>query len=491
MTTSSPEVQSPQETTETLEQRIERLEKGNAELKAENEKLKSQADQWNLKGEIAVNRLYKFWAYTLDGNEVENVLNNLNGDHKTKIEDFIKNNKIEDLQKYLNGLIDSWAINKEQLINNCNEKWIWLRDWHIFEDWKFWPQTFEAIKSLTNLSAWWESWSIVTEQSTWASVWNGDVKEQSQTVEVNETIGTFSNRKCRIRTIDSVDGLPSDYKRKDPENYDPSNKDTYPILYYIKQWNNYIICYNNGRCKWVDWNMYNTKDIVERLKNGSADEKEYWSDLYLHRQSISDLLKWKEFLIGGKKDTIWVTSFGNKIRFYLNSWKHTNRKTSQGDYVGTTETTSTYEYYKDLSAWDLLDKNWKFDKNYFQNVVLIQVQKELESQYKANAVVNWLLNVRKKWYSMTDIFGNEHEGETKYLKYFQQMDSITKKITFDDIRRDGTNIKFSLDNDGSNKDYNKLSVKYTELADNNGDFSEKKLKQYLKKKVKEIIDKNF
>jgi hypothetical protein len=38
---------------------------------------------------------------------VDNILKNLNGEYKNKIEDFIKNDKIEDLQKYLNSLIDS------------------------------------------------------------------------------------------------------------------------------------------------------------------------------------------------------------------------------------------------------------------------------------------------------------------------------------------------------------------------------------------------
>jgi hypothetical protein len=34
-------------------------------------------------------------------------------------------------------------------------------------------------------------------------------------------------------------------------------------------------------------------------------------------------------------------------------------------------------------------------------------------------------------------------------------------------------------------------VKYTELADDNGKFSEEKLKQYLEKKIEEIVEKNF
>ena len=92
---------------------------------------------------------------------------------------------------------------------------------------------------------------------------------------------------------------------------------------------------------------------------------------------------------------------------------------------------------------------------------------------------------------MSEIFGNEHKDDWRYAKYFNEMDKKTKKITFDDISRDGTNIKFSLDNDGSNKDYNKLTASYTELVDNKGEFSQTKLKQYLKKKIEEIVEKNF
>ena len=72
------------------------------------------------------------------------------------------------------------------------------------------------------------------------------------------------------------------------------------------------------------------------------------------------------------------------------------------------------------------------------------------------------------------------------------MDSRTKSVTFDDISRDWDYIKFYLDNDWrNNKSYNKLRVKYTELADDNGKFSEEKLKQYLEKKIEEIVEKNF
>jgi hypothetical protein len=37
---------------------------------------------------------------------------------------------------------------------------------------------------------------------------------------------------------------------------------------------------------------------------------------------------------------------------------------------------------------------------------------------------------------MEQIFGKKHEGESKYLRYFNEMDSRTKSVTFDDISRD-------------------------------------------------------
>lgn len=495
MTTNSPETQSAPEKTETLEQRLERLEKENAELRAENEKLKSKTDQWNLREEIAVNRLYRFWKSRLDKAEVDNILKNLNGEYKNKIEDFIKNDKIEDLQKYLNSLIDSWVINKDQLVNNCSERWIWLRDWHIFEDGKFWPQTFEAIKCLSSTSEWWSENGDKDWDKDWVEdKWNDD-KEKS---DYDEIVEWRDKKLYKVKKLASLDQLPKDYKWTIPSNYEKWKEETYATVYHViiksKSEKPYIF-YGNGTCRSpLDDQIYDSKVIVEKLKNGRADEKEYWKDLYLHMQTISQLLEWNEVLIGDKKEEIWANMVWNKVRFYLKSWKHTTGKTTQGDYVGTTKTTSSifYEYYTYLSAWDLLDKNWKFDKDYFQKVLLKQVKNELVSQYNANSVMQWLINVRKKWYTMEQIFGKKHEGESKYLRYFNEMDSRTKSVTFDDISRDWDYIKFYLDNDWrNNKSYNKLRVKYTELADDNGKFSEEKLKQYLEKKIEEIVEKNF
>ena len=495
----SKEVQSTPETSETLEQRIERLEKENAELKAENEKLKSKADQWDLKEEIVINRLYRFWKSRLDKSEVDNILKNLNGEHKNKIEDFIKNDKIEDLQKYLNSLIDSWAINKDQLVNNCREKWIWLRDWHIFEDGKFWPQTFEAIKCLSSsTSEWWSEDGDKDKAKEGAKDWNKDKwKDGKEEYDYTKPIEWRDGRLYKAIKLASLDELPKDYKWPIPSNYEKWKEETYATVYHVYiKWKSEkpYIFYGNGTCRSpLDDQIYDSKTIVEKLKNGRADEKEYWNDVHLHLETISQLLEWDEFLLGDKKESIWANMEWNKIRFYLKSWKHTTRKTSQGNYLGTTNTTlsTSYEYYTYLSAWDLLDKNWKFDKDYFQKVLMKQVKNELISQYKANSVMQWLVNVKKKWYTMEQIFGKKHEGESKYLRYFNEMDSRTKKITFDDISRDGKNIKFSLDNDRWNKDYNKLTANYTELADNKGNFSEEKLKQYLSKKIEEIVEKNF
>lgn len=490
----SKEPKTTPETAETLEQRIEKLEKENAELRAENEKLKSKADQWNLKEEIVVNRLYRFWKSKLDKTEVDSILKNLNGEYKNKIEDFIKNDKIEDLQKYLNSLIDSWAINKDQLVNNCREKWIWLRDWHIFEDGKFWPQTFEAIKLLSSASEWWSEDGNKDNGKDWAKdKW----KDDKENADYDEIVEWRDKRLYKVKKLTSLDDLPKDYKWPIPSNYEKWKEETYATVYHViiksKSAKPYIF-YGNGTCRSpLDDQIYGSKAIVEKLKNGRADEKEYWKDVYLHMQTISQLLEWDEFLLGDKKESIWANMEWNKVKFYLKGSKHTTRRTSQGDYVGTTKTTSStyYDYYTYLSAWDLLDKNWKFDKEYFQKVLLKQVKNELVSQYNANSVMQWLINVKKKWYTMDQIFSKEHQWESKYLRYFNEMDRFASKVTFDDIRRDGKNIKFSLDNGGSNKDYNKLTANYTELADNKGKFSEEKLKQYLKKKIEEIVEKHF
>ena len=488
--TQSKEAQSTPETIESLKKRIEELESKNKELEAENEKLKSKTDQWDLKEEIIINRLYRFWRSRLDKSEVDNILKNLNGEHKNKIEDFIKNDKIEDLQKYLNSLIDSWAINKDQLVNNCREKWIWLRDGHIFEDGKFWPQTFEAIKCLSSsTSEWWSEDGNKDKAKEGTTDWNKDKwKDGKEEYDYTKPIEWRDKRLYKAIKLASLDELPKNYKWPIPSNYEKWKEETYATVYHVYiKWKSEkpYIFYGNGTCRSpLDDQIYDSKAIVEKLKNGRADEKEYWNINTM--KALSDVIKGidRSYKLGILW-LPWVKSVTHDVYYDdLATWEATKKITVSAKINDSGKYTTT------LWVWDLLDKKWKFSESYFKNVLLKQAWRELYGKYEADKVVRGMKDL-KDWYSMSEIFGNEHKDDWRYAKYFNEMDKKTKKITFDDISRDGTNIQFSLDNDGSNKDYNKLTASYTELVDNKGEFSQTKLKQYLKKKIEETIENHF
>ena len=79
-----------------------------------------------------------------------------------------------------------------------------------------------------------------------------------------------------------------------------------------------------------------------------------------------------------------------------------------------------------------MDKQWNFSENYFREVLLKQSWRELLGMYKADNVVKEMRKL-KDGYSLTDIFGDEHKNDIKYIKYFNEIDRSTKKIKFDDI----------------------------------------------------------
>ena len=137
---------------------IGRLEKENAELRAgvDTQKLARDVEKTASNEDINIDNLSiktKFRKATIDKQEVKNVLNELKDPYKSEIRDFINKVDVEWLQKYLNGLIDNWKVDKIKLWEELTALEIWLDNgWHILEDWKFWPQTLWVIKVLNQTS---------------------------------------------------------------------------------------------------------------------------------------------------------------------------------------------------------------------------------------------------------------------------------------------------------------------------------------------------
>lgn len=65
-----------------------------------------------------------------------------------KMNKFVKERNVKWLQTELNKMLDNITPqNKNRIKKNLENKWIWLNNGHIYEDWKLWQQTMEVLKS--------------------------------------------------------------------------------------------------------------------------------------------------------------------------------------------------------------------------------------------------------------------------------------------------------------------------------------------------------
>ncbi len=130
------------------------------EVEAETEKLKNDAKlnattTENLSAmrlqsvwltEDDIKKLYKRWKENISKKDVVDLVTSLKDPYLSDIVWYIKKNDIEWMQKYLNGKIEDWKINKEELEKYLKDRGIRLNSWKILEDWKFGPQTLYTMK---------------------------------------------------------------------------------------------------------------------------------------------------------------------------------------------------------------------------------------------------------------------------------------------------------------------------------------------------------
>jgi len=133
-----------------IEAQITSLKQELDNLKAQDSKDNPENTDWQEKAAsvdtLDVDNLY-WWnrGKPITKQEVMDTVNNLKEPYHTDISRFIRNKDILWLQKYLNEKIKEWKIDAKKLEEALKAKWIRF-DWAILEDWKFWPQTLEAIK---------------------------------------------------------------------------------------------------------------------------------------------------------------------------------------------------------------------------------------------------------------------------------------------------------------------------------------------------------
>ena len=276
-------------------------------------------------------------------------------------------------------------------------------------------------------------------------------EENKQYVEVK-----VGDKKVKWYTITSLEELPSGYKWADPENYDENNKDSYPKAYVLIMDKVKYSFYSNWRChNGADNKMYNTRDIVDRLKNGwwkkeltEVEGDEWYTGkitLEEEKQAIVDEIKNKfgNILRDQKWNTIGLTSAG---KLTISSIAVPNTVLTQ-----------------DVDLAKCLDKKANVDKRRTE-LVLNEGIKQLVNKKKAQTWCFLLKKYRGENYISAanlklddNSLGDLNPMEKWRIKrYFNKFDyyGIELDGTYTTWDRNNWKIKLVLDDDNGNYKYN-------------------------------------
>ena len=366
-----------------------------------------------------------------------------------------------------------WSNTKEAILKFQKDSGF---EW---EDVDGWAGTKTIKKIIEKI---WGSVSNNTENNTQESSnqTNQSKKESKEKVDntqkINhEQIVKWRDHKKYKAITKELKDLPKDYKRKNPEaKYNEQDTNTYQTVYHVYTWKSKkpYIFYSNGTCRSpLDDQIYDSKAIVEKLKNWRWSNESY-EDVHFVMDNLRDTLKDFKVKLDWKEYSIWIAQYGKKLNLSLNNTHP-----------------SLIEQY---AIWDFLDKEWRFSKDYVKKVISKQLEKKFTEQFKTEYVLKELRKIAyTKKYSFSDIFGNI-DITAKHNKYLKELDGNRKKIVLDkQMSRNWLNINFELDDEWGNESYHKFSVKYTQFLDTNGKFSEDRLKWFLKEKITKIVNENF
>lgn len=139
-----------------LNERLKKMEETQVRQDTKNscDMLKASIMWWELKvqnvdhKDVNQGKLYRRGNNTITKQDIINTVNQLKEPFNTEISNLIKSRNILGLQNYLNQNIAQGKINSQQLMNSLRNKGIRFNG-KILEDGKFWPQTLETIRFIT------------------------------------------------------------------------------------------------------------------------------------------------------------------------------------------------------------------------------------------------------------------------------------------------------------------------------------------------------
>ena len=298
-------------------------------------------------------------------------------------------------------------------------------------------------------------------------------------------------------TISSVDELPDGYKWKDPENYDVSNKDTYPKAYVLFVDNVKYSFYSNWRChNAADNKMYNTKDIVKKLKWGNDGENKNNNSIDDEWSGVENLEKFNskvfEILKEDFKEVL------NELN--LSEYKMVYGGNQNPKLWVLLKTKEKYWWFqktewKWVNLHNFVTEDWILDKNKLKLTIKkmnddYEEQVKLENQEKENSE-KFLTDIRKATFSFSDLFWNVTES-INYKAFFNEFSNwmlkISSKTTFQ-----WDKLKVELNKGWPNlpgwlrwHEIDKNSLKWEDWK-----YSIEAFKKEMKKIVDKIVEENF
>lgn len=404
----------------------------------------------------------------------------------------VENFKVEDVLK-LKFISSALKTRIETEAKDENVKWLWSNG------------NYELKSKYTNNFALKEKVITVDDPKR---------EENKQYVESN-----VGDKKVKVYTVTSLEELPAWYKWKDPENYDEKNKDTYPKVYNLSVDGVKYSFYSNWRChNGADNKMYNTRDIVDRLKNGwwkkdySKISPEYTSDNITTEEMKSYVETIKEKCTEALKiwdnESLGVSYDGKKLKFTLWTWEKQIQYMWTTTYWSTMTTSveqilsDTFDIKECLKWWNTEDPDyWNIDVDYVEKVMIKSAKEKLVNQKKA---IKWqralVAKYREKKNGLTleDLFKwdsvlNNNRKKWRLNTFFSKFDD--KKLVLDkDTTYEWDTIKLEFDDSWGNESYNVrknnngLKIKADKIVKDDYTIDEPKFKKELKTIILNIIE---